>query len=103
VDLTPQRLGLIVDFRPFDRLAVEQTIDQLLGKLERLGGGLSSLQVPMDIAAELLALAVALTAWIVVPRMLRRSPGETGPAACDDATSLDGISGLAGGTSLEEP
>ncbi len=103
VDPTPQRLGLIVDFRPFDRLAVEQTIDRLLGQLERLGGGLSSLRVPMDIAAELLALAVALTAWIVVPRMLRRSPAETGPAACDDATSLDGISGLAGGTSLEEP
>ncbi len=103
LDLTPQRLGLIVDFRPFDRLAVEQTIDQLLGPLERLGGGLSSLRMPMDIAAELLALAVALTAWIVVPRMLRRSPAETGPAACDDATSLDGISGLAGGTSLEEP
>ena len=37
VDLTPQRFGLIMDFMPFDRLAVEQTIDQFLEQLERPG------------------------------------------------------------------
>jgi hypothetical protein len=102
-DLTPQRLGLIIDFTPFDRLAVQQTVDQFREQLQRLGAGLSSLRVSMDIAAELLAVAVALSAWIVVPRILRRLPGDAGSAACDDATSLDGISGLAGGTSPEEP
>jgi hypothetical protein len=102
-DLTPQQLGLIIDFTPFDRLAVEQTVDQFREQLQRLGAGLSSLRVSMDIAAELLAVAVALSAWIAVPRILRRLPGDAGSAACDDATSLDGISGLAGGTSPEEP
>jgi hypothetical protein len=101
-DLTPQQLGLIIDFTPFDRLAVEQTVDQLLEQLERLGTGLSSFRVSMDVAAELLALAVALSAWIIVPKILRRSPGAGGPPASDDATSFDGVSGLAGGTCPEE-
>jgi hypothetical protein len=102
VSLAPQQLGLIVDLRPFDRVAVEQTIDQFFQQLDLLGAGLASLQPSMDVAAELLALAIALTAWFVVPKVLRRPPGEIGPMAYDDATSLDGISGLAGGTSQEE-
>lgn len=91
----------MTDFRPFDRLAMEQTIDRFLGQLEFLGVGLSSLQESIDVAAELLAMAVALTAWLVVPRILRRTTAARAPEAYDDATSLDGISGLAGGTSTE--
>src|SRR5579883_2786439 len=102
-DLAPQRLGLILDFRPFPQLAVEQTIDQFLEQLERLGAGLTAHPESMEIAAELMALAVVLTAWKVVPRILRRSPGERTPTDCDDATSLDGISGLPGSTIPEEP
>jgi hypothetical protein len=102
VDLTPQRLGLITDFSPLDRLAVEQTIDQFFEQLELLGARLSSIQQSIDVTAELLALAIAVTAWIIVPKILRRSSGDSGLAAYDDATSLDGISGLAGSTSLEE-
>jgi hypothetical protein len=100
--LAPQPLGLMVDLRPFDPLAMGQTIDRFLERLELLGIRLASAQEPMDIAAEVLTLAIALTAWLVVPRMLRRPAGESGPADYDDATSLDGISGLAGGMTPEE-
>ena len=103
MSLTPQRLGLIVDFRPFDPIAVQQRIDQFLDQLDRLGAGLSSIHESMDIGTELLALALALAAWNLVPKILRRSSGAIGPATCDDATSLDGITGLPGGTSVEEP
>ena len=46
-------------------------------------------------------MAVVLTAWKVVPRFLGRSPDDE-LVDVDDATSLDGISGLPGGSSTEE-
>jgi hypothetical protein len=98
----PQSSGLIVDLTPFDRLAVGQTIDQFLERLDLLGAGLSSIQQPMDVAAELLAVAVAVTVWLVGPRILRRPRPDSRLVAYDDATSLDGISGLDGSTSPEE-
>ena len=78
MSLTPQRLGLIVDFRPFDPIAVQQRIDQFLDQLDRLGAGLSSIHESMDIGTELLALALALAAWNLVPKILRRSPARSG-------------------------
>ena len=67
---SPQRSDLIMDFMPFDQAAVGQTIDQFLQQLEDLGAGLSWLQGPTDVVVELLAVAVGLTAWKVVPRIL---------------------------------
>ena len=100
---SPQRSDLIMDFMPFDQAAVEQTIDQFLQQFEDLGAGLSWLQGPTDVVVELLAVAVALTAWKVVPKILGRSADDDELAAVDVATSLDGISGLPGGSSPEEP
>jgi hypothetical protein len=98
----PQRSDLMTDFMPFDQAAVGQTIDQFLQQLKGLGAGLSWLQRPRDLVVELLSVAVALTAWSLVPRFLRPSPDDE-LSAVDEATSLDGISGLPGGSSLEEP
>jgi hypothetical protein len=99
----PQRSDLITDFRPFDRAAVEQAIDRFLQQFEDLGVGLSRFQGPTDVLVELLAVAVALTAWKVVPKMLGRSREEDAElVAVDVATSLDGISGLPGSWSPEE-
>ena len=99
---SPQRSDLMTDFMPFDQAAVGQTIDQFLQQLEDVGAGLSWLQVPRDLVVELLSAAVVMTAWKVVPKFLGRSP-EDELEGVDDATSLDGISGLPGGSSLEEP
>jgi hypothetical protein len=99
---SPQRSDLIVDFKPFDQTAGEQTIDQFLQQFENLGTGLSWLEGPTDLVVELLALAVALAAWKVVPKVLGRSPDADELAAVDVATSLDGISGLPGGSNPEE-
>jgi hypothetical protein len=93
---SPQRSGLIMDFRPFDPAAVGQAIDRLLRRFEDLGAGLSWLQGPTDVVVDLLAAAVAMTAWKVVPRILGRSRDDEELAADDVATTLDGISGLPG-------
>jgi hypothetical protein len=82
---------------------VDQTIDQFIQQFEDLGAGLSWLQGPRDVVVELLAVAVALIAWKVIPKILGRSPDDVGLAAVDVATSLDGISGLPGGARPEEP
>jgi hypothetical protein len=92
-----------MDFMPFDQAAVGQTIDRFLQQLEDLGAGLSWLQGPTDVVVELLAVAVALTAWKVVPKILGHSPDEDELGASGDATSLEGISSLPGGSSPEEP
>jgi len=98
---SPQRCGLMTDFMPFDQSAVGQTIDQFLQRLDGLGAGLSWLHGPKDLVVELLSVAVVLAAWKVVTRFLGRSPDDE-LADVDDATSLDGISGLPGGSSTEE-
>jgi hypothetical protein len=100
---SPQRSDLIMDLRPFDQAAVEQTIDQFLQQFKDLGAGLCWLNGPTDVVVELVAVAVALTAWKVVPKILGRSPNDDELATVDVATCLDGISGLPGGSSPEEP
>ncbi len=100
---SPQRSDLIMDFMPFDQAAVGQTIDRFLQQLEDLGAGLSWLQGPMDVLVELLAVAVALTTWKLVPKILGHSRDDDDLGALDDATSLEGISGLPGGSIPEEP
>jgi hypothetical protein len=99
----PQRSDLITEFVPFDRAAVEQAIDRFFQQFEDLGAGLAPLQGPTDVLVELLAVAMALTAWKVVPKMLGRSQeDEAELVAVDVVTSLDGISGLPGSWSPEE-
>jgi hypothetical protein len=99
---SPQRSDLIMDFMPFDQAAVGQTIDRFLQQLEDLGAGLSWIQGPTDVIVELLAVAVALTAWKVVSKILGHSPDEDDLGASGDGTSLEGISSLPGGSSPEE-
>ena len=97
-----QRSDVITDFMPFDRAAIGQTIDQFLQQLGDLGAGLSWFQGPTDLVVELLAVAAALTAWKAVPKIVGHSRDDDQPAASTLATSLDGISGLPGGSSPEE-
>jgi hypothetical protein len=99
---SPQRSGPITVFRPFDEAAVGPMIDRLLEQFEDLGAGLSWHWGPTDVVVELVAVAVVLSAWVVVPKILGRSPDE-GLAPVDVATSLDGISGLAASSNREEP
>ncbi len=100
---SPQRFELMMNFMPFDSASVGQTIDQFLERLDDVGVGLSWLKVPTDVVVELLAVGVGLTAWKAVPGLLGRCSDDEELAAVDVATSLDGISGLPGGSSLEEP
>jgi hypothetical protein len=95
---------LITSFLPLDRASLEHTIDRFLQQFEDLDAGLGRLRGPSDLLVELLAVAVALTVWKVVPRMLGRSEDEAAERdGADLASSLDGISGLPGSWSLEEP
>ena len=99
---SPQRSDIMTDFMPFDRTAMGHSIDRFLEQLEDLGADLSWLQGPRDLVVQLVSVAVALTAWKLVPKFLGRHP-DNELADVDDATSLDGISGLPWGSSLEEP
>jgi hypothetical protein len=99
---SPQRSDVIMDFVPFDRAAIGQTIDQFLQQLGDLGARLTWLQGSTDLFVELLVVAAALTVWKAGPKIIGHSRDDDKLAAAEDSTSLDGISGLSGGSTAEE-
>jgi hypothetical protein len=99
---SPQRCGLIADFSPYQRGAMEQIIDRFLAEFEGLGVRACWLHAPTDMVVELVALAVVICAWRVIPKIRRLSRDGGELAIVEMATSLDGISGLPGSASLEE-
>jgi hypothetical protein len=99
----PQRSSLLTNFGAFDRASLERAIDQFLHQFDALGSEFGTHQGPSDVLVELLAVAVALTAWKMIPRMLGPArKDEAGLEGVDVASSLDGLSGLPGSWSLDE-
>jgi hypothetical protein len=96
---SPQRFDLI-DFVPLDEGALGQTIDRFLEHVEEIGADLTWLRGPADVIVELLALAFVLKA---VSKAMEHFHDHGDQATVDVATSLEGISGLPGGSSPEEP
>jgi hypothetical protein len=100
---SPQRSSLLTNFGAFDRASLERAIDQFLRQFDVLGSDSGPHQGPSDVLVELLAVAVALTAWKMIPRMLGSSrKDEAGLEGVDVASSLDGLSGLPGSWSFDE-
>jgi hypothetical protein len=95
---SPQRFDLI-DFVPLDEGALGQTIDRFLQQVEEIGADLSWLQGATDVVVELMALALVLKA---VSKVLEHFHDHDDQATVDVAASLEGISGLPGGSSPEE-
>jgi hypothetical protein len=90
-----RRSGLLTDFLPYDRAALEQAIDRFLARFDDLGAALSRKDGPTDLLTEIMAVALALTAAKVGLRLFWRSPddAEAGPVDAEICLDLDPFPG----------
>ncbi len=94
---------LLASFSPFDRVALEQTIDQFLDEVGDLGAVLSNLEVTANLLPNLMAAAGAIGAIEAVRRRFRGPSDEEAddPEGDGDAGS-PALPGLPRGWALEE-
>ena len=86
---------LLASFSPFDRGALEQTIDRFLGEVGDLGAVLSNLDVTASLIAEPMAAAGAVAVFETVRRRVRgQSDEEVEDAEGDGDAGPPGLPGL---------
>jgi hypothetical protein len=94
---------LLAAFSPFERVALEHTIDRFLGEVGELGAVLSNLEVTATLIPNLVATAGAIAVFEAVRRRVRGPSGEeVEDAEGDGDAGPPGLPGLPRGWALEE-
>ncbi|HEY2158836.1 MAG TPA: hypothetical protein VGH33_24605 [Isosphaeraceae bacterium] len=94
---------LLAAFSPFERVALEHTIDRFLGEVGELGAVLSNLEVTATLIPNLVATAGAIAVLEAVRRRVRGPSGEqVEDAEGDGDAGPPGLPGLPRGWALEE-
>jgi hypothetical protein len=94
---------LLASFSPFDRVALEHTIDRFLGEVGELGAVFSNLEVTATLIPNLMAAAGAVVMFETVRRRVRGPSGEeVEDAEGDGDAGPPGLPGLPRGWALEE-
>ncbi len=94
---------LLASFSPFDRVALERTIDRFLGEVGDLGEMFSNLEVTASLLPNLMAAAGAVAVFEAARRRARGPADDAGEdAEADGDAGPPGLPGLPRGWAMEE-